>query len=163
MMGSHQEEIPDSVEDAQSAGIIDFAPRWLSADATLGDANRLLAEATTWGVPLLDGDAHYVGMLTLRSLLAAALPVVVDEDPLQTSPIEPAGIPGKLRLARILDRPARLHLDLEVPVVRRSTRVPQLLAALCRRSPMVPIVADTGMRLIGVASLDRAAKALYGR
>jgi len=47
--------------------------------------------------------------------------------------------------------------------VRVSTRLPQLLTVLCRRSPLIPIVPDTGMRLLGIASLERAAHALYRR
>lgn len=159
MMSSQHQEATTGPE-AGGAGIVDFSPRWLAADASMRDAHRWLAETVSWGVPLVGRDSCYVGMLTLRSLMTVALPVAVDDALLQ-APL--AGIFDRLRLDRILDRPAAQHLDLEVPVVRLSTRLPQLLAALCRRSPVVPIISDTGMRLVGIASLDRAAKALYGR
>lgn len=163
MMSPHPEETTGAAQAAHGAEIIDFSPRWLAADVNLREAHQSLAETASWGVPLLDRDLRYVGMLTLRSLMAVALPVVVDDQPVQASLAEGAGIPERLCRDRILDRPAAQHLDLEVPVVRLSTRLPQLLAALCRRSPVVPIISDTGMRLVGIASLDRAAKALYGR
>ncbi|HTP84260.1 MAG TPA: CBS domain-containing protein [Alphaproteobacteria bacterium] len=134
--------------EAEGAGVIDFAPQHLSADATLEDAVPLLAGHALWGVPLVDASGDYAGMVTLRSLVAAALPVALDTAPSQR---------------RLLDRPAREFVDLEVPVVRVSTRLPQLLTVLCRRSPLIPIVPDTGMRLLGIASLERAAHALYRR
>ena len=133
--------------DSEDSGVVDLAPQRLPVDATLGDAERLLAEGGLWGVPLVEAGGDYAGMLTLRSLVAAALP-----DALDTA----------LR-RRLLDRPAREMIDLEVPVVRVSTKLPQLLAVLCRRSPVVPIVPDCGMRLLGLASLGRAAHALYRR
>jgi CBS domain-containing protein len=162
-MGNQHVRISEVHDAVCGPGLIDFAPRKLAAEATLREANSLLAETAAWGVPLLDGDMHYEGMLTLRSLMAVALPVVMDDGLLHAPGSEVAALVDRLSRDRILDRPARLHLDLEVPVVRLSTRWPQLLAALCRRSPVVPIISDTGTRLIGVASLDRAAKALYGR
>lgn len=163
MMNPQHQETIAGAQTARDAEIIDFSPRWLPVDANLRDGYQLLVETASWGVPLLDRELHYVGMLTMRSLMAVALPVAVDDEPVQTPLAEGAGIAERLRRDRILDRPAAQHLDLEVPVVRLSTRLPQLLAALCRRSPVVPIISDTGMRLVGVASLDRAARALYGR
>lgn len=127
--------------------IVDRAPPRLSVESTVGDAERLLAERGIWGVPLVDAGGDYAGMVTLRSLVTAALPVMLDAVP----------------RGRLLDRPARELVDLEVPVVRVSTRLPQLLAVLCRRSPLVPIVPDWGMRLLGIASLERAARTLYRR
>ncbi len=127
------------------AGVVDRAPQRLSVEATVGEAERLLAEHGIWGVPLVDAGGDYAGMLTVRSLVAAAVPVMIEAAPRR----------------RLLDRLARELVDLEVPVVRVSTKRPQLLAVLCRRSPLVPIVADSGMRLLGLASLERAAHALY--
>ncbi|MBV8537059.1 MAG: CBS domain-containing protein [Alphaproteobacteria bacterium] len=134
--------------EVETAGVIDFVPRRLPAEATLQDALPLLAGTGLWGVPLVDAAGDYSGMLTLRSLVTAALPVALD---------------ATSSRRRLLDRPAREFVDLEVPVVRVSTRLPQLLAVLCRRSPLIPIVPDSGMRLLGVASLERAAHALYRR
>jgi CBS domain-containing protein len=153
-MNNRSEHIPDGDEAggpanlaAEAADLVDFAPERLPVDATVEDAVPLLAERGLWGVPLVDSGGDYVGMLTLRSLVVAALPVALDAAPRR----------------RLLDRPARELVDLEVPVVRVSTRLPQLLAVLCRRSPLIPIVPDTGMRLLGIASLERAAHALYRR
>ncbi len=154
-MSTRSDHIPDgetaraaSGLDAADAGVIDFAPQHLSADATLEDVVPLLAGHPRWGVPLVDAAGDYAGMVTLRSLVAAALPVAPDAAPSQR---------------RLLDRPACEFVDLEVPVVRVSTRLPQLLTVLCRRSPLIPIVPDSGMRLLGIASLERAAHALYRR
>lgn len=162
------EQLPDGKLDPAAldvddcAGIVDFAPQRLSATATLGDAERLLTERGLWGVPLVDRDGDYAGMLTVRSLVAAALPVMVERGPQRGIP--PAGTESDELLRRqLLDRPACLLVDLDVPVVRASTKLPQLLAVLCRRSPVVPIVPDTGMRLLGLACLERAARALYRR
>lgn len=146
----------------ECAGIVDFAAQRLSTNATVGDAERLLSGGGLWGVPLVDRDGDYAGMLTVRSLVAAALPAMVERTPQGgTWPMDA----GPVRLLRrsLLDRPACQLVDLEVPVVRASTKLPQLLAVLCRRAPVVPIVPDTGMRLLGLASLERAARALYRR
>lgn len=142
------------------AELVDFAARFLPGDATLREARQFLAGTGSWGVPLVDEDANYVGMLTLRSMVAAALPVALGGGESPGARIPPAR-PG--RLERDLDRPARDVIDLEVPVVRLSTRLPQLISALCRRSPVLPIVSDAGMRFLGIASLERAAHALYSR
>jgi len=153
-MNIRAEHIPDgdvariaAELEAEGVSVVDFAPERLPVDATVEDAVPLLAERGLWGVPLVDSGGDYAGMLTLRSLVVAALPVALDTAPRR----------------QLLDRPARELVDLEVPVVRVSTRLPQLLAVLCRRSPLIPIVPDSGMRLLGIASLERAARALYRR
>lgn len=157
-----REDIPDIAlalppGGDEPASVIDYAPPRLAADTGLLEAARFLTRLRLWGVPLVDGDADYVGMLTLRSLVAVALPVALDTD--SSGPAHAAL--GRLRLDGVLDRPARQLIDLDVPAVRISTKWPQLLTALCRRAPLVPIVSDTGMRLLGVASLARAANLLY--
>lgn len=151
-MNTRSEHTPDGEAarvpadaEADGTGIVDFAPQCLPVDSTLAQADQLLAARGLWGVPLVDTAGDYAGMLTLRSLVAAALPVTLDAAPRR----------------RLLECAARQFVDLEVPIVRVSTKLPQLLAVLCRRSPLVPIVADSGMRLLGVASLERAARSLY--
>lgn len=163
MMSRSDEDVPARANTAADIGLIDYSPRRISADATLHDATRVLVESAAWGVPLVERDDQYVGMLTLRSVVSPVLPVVVNGDPLREPGEIARGLIERLRLDHSLDLPARHAIDLEVPVVRLSTKLPQLLAALCRRAPMVPIVADTGMRLVGVASLARAARLLHGR
>jgi len=67
--------------EAEGGGIVDFAPQHLPADAAVDDGVRLLVERNVWGMPLVDGSGDYVGMLTARSLVAAALPVALDAVP----------------------------------------------------------------------------------
>ena len=135
-----------------AADIVDFAAQRLSGDVTVREARQFLAGTGAWGVPLVGQDGDYIGMLTLRSMVGAVLPVAIGEQAVNRS-----------RLERELDRPAGQLIDLEVPVVRLSTKLPQLIAALCRRAPILPIVSDTGMRFLGIASLERAAHALFSR
>jgi CBS domain-containing protein len=146
---------------ASGDGIVDFAAPRLRESASLLEAARLLLASGAWGVPVVDGEGHYLGTCTLRSIVAAALPVTeegraVGED-IATAR---AGAPTAARLRGALRRPVTQGLDIEVPAVRLGTRLPQLLAVLCRRSPMVPIIADSGMRLLGTASLRRSLRML---
>lgn len=159
-MGGGDGDIPAGEVSAEDgAGIIDFAAQRLSADMPLGEARLALAASGDWGMALVDGDGQYVGMLTLRSIVALSLRTALeDAGGHDAAP----GAAGRVRPDLGSAWPARQVIDLEVPVVRLSTQLPQLLSALCRRAPVVPIVSDTGMKLLGVASLQRAARVLYG-
>ena len=159
---STQDQNCDALSATGTDGIIDFAAASLREDATLRDAARLLLSSGQWGVPVVDGQGGYVGTCTLRSILAAALPVTEESRAAGETIAEPgAWAPTAARLRSALQRPVTQGLDIDVPAIRLGTRLPQLLGVLCRRSPMVPIIADTGVRLLGTASLARSLKTLF--
>lgn len=141
--------------------LIDFSPVRLRDNVGLREVAQVLITSGLWGVPVVDEGDDYVGICTLRSLTACTLPATLRDDAAGGAArgITPL---SHGRLSGALDRSIRQVLDLQVPAIRISTGVPQLLAALCRRSPVIPIVSDIGMRLLGVASLERAVRALYG-
>ncbi|HZB90902.1 MAG TPA: CBS domain-containing protein [Stellaceae bacterium] len=145
---------------AAGDGIIDFAPPSLGEDVTLREAAAQLVESGALGIAVLDRGGRYLGTCTLRSIVAGALPVMADTAPseLLLRASRPGAAGSRLRAA--LERPVTQGLDVEVPVVRLSTSLPHLLIALCRRSPVVPIVSDAGMCLLGMATLPRALRAL---
>lgn len=157
-MNAAQEKPPAPVRSAvPGPDIIDREPLRLEEHLRLRDAVPLVFDRGVWGAPVIDARGDYLGTFSLRSFLACALPVIVDDAPQPRPLLLPA---GSRRFEAALARPVRDVLDLEVPVVRLSTALPQLLVALCRRSPIIPILADSGMRLLGVASIERAARAL---
>lgn len=143
--------------------IVDFQPLRLSDDATLDDATRLFLESGLWGIPVVNSNDQYIGTCTLRSLVARALPLARATalgDGLDWARAAGAEEPQR---RRVLRRPVAQVLDLEVPAVRISTALPHLLLVLCRQAPVVPIVSDAGRRLVGVASLQRAVRAMYAQ
>jgi len=150
------------LEDAAASipsddGFIDFEPSCLRQDASLRDAAQRLLDTGAWGIAIVDDCGRYVGTCTFRSILAGTLPVSINEG---RSARAEQGLAVRPRIQATLERPVTQGLDLEVPAVRLSTDLPQLLSVLCRRSPIVPIVSDSGMRLLGVASLTHALRAL---
>ena len=142
-------------------GFIDFEPPCLRQDASLRDAAQRLLETGAWGIAIVDDRDRYLGTCTFRSIVAGTLPVKLD-DGASGERVARAeqSLAQRPRIQATLDRPVTQGLDLEVPAVRLSTALPQLLSVLCRRSPIVPIVSDSGMRLLGVASLTHALRAL---
>jgi CBS domain-containing protein len=135
----------------------------LRRDAPLRQAADILVESGAWGVPVVDEGGLYLGLCTTRSILARCLPV-------SPSTLAPGAGLGYLRhdVSRLrerlcweADRPVGELLDLGVPAVRESTSVPQLLLILDRRTPMVPIVSDAGRHLLGVATWERALRAIW--
>lgn len=146
---------------ADENGLIAFEPFCLREDASLREAAQQLIERGAWGIPVVDVAHRYVGTCTLRSIVAGTLPVGADTAG-AAGRVASAGAHGLTspRLRASLDRPVTQALDMEVPAVRLSTPWPQLLVVLCRRSPVVPIVTDSGMRLLGMATLRRAVRVL---
>jgi hypothetical protein len=65
------------------------------------------------------------------------------------------------RLSWEAERPVAELLDLGVPAVRESISLSQLLLVLSHRTPLVPILAEDGRRLVGVATWERAMRALW--
>lgn len=147
----------------ECGGIVDFAPVRLRDDATLHDAAQIFIGSGLWGIPIVNVSDQYVGTCTLRSIIASALPAARGIAPDERCGPQGQNVAERQRHQRALRRPVGQILDLEVPAVRLSTALPRLLVVLCRRTPMVPIVSDSGRRLVGVASLDRAVRALYAR
>jgi len=154
-------EAAGHVPSHANSGLIDFMPRVLAEHATVGEGRRLLDRLSLWGIPIVDGQGRYVGTLTVRSIVAAGLPVALEAAGTAHA-MTPAGAAERERLRLLLGQPARHLVDLQVPVIPLSTSPIDILRALCRRSPVVPIVADAGLLLVGVASLPRAMAALYG-
>jgi CBS domain-containing protein len=146
---------------AAEDGLIDFEPFCLREGASLREAAQQLVERGLWGIAVVDVAQRYVGTCTLRSIVSGTLPVAADTA-VSAGPVARAGAHGLAspRLRAALDRPVTQALDIEVPAVRLSTPLPQLLVVLCRRSPVVPIVSDSGMRLLGMATLSRAVRVL---
>lgn len=143
--------------------IIDFEPSWLYEDASFREVIRLFIEGGLWAVPVVSRRNQYLGTVTLRSTMASGLRVPIGGVP-RCDPVGSTSdrAPGHEWFDGTLERPVYQFFDLEVPAVRLSTALPQLLLVLCRRSPIVPIVSDSDMRLLGTASLGRAVQALYG-
>jgi CBS domain-containing protein len=142
--------------------IVDRSPPTLRRDATLREAADMLIGGGAWGLPVLDAGGRYLGACTMRSIVARCLPVLPDT-------LAPgAGLSYlrhdikrlRERLAWEAERPVAELLDIDVPTARESTSLPQLLLILGRRSPLVPIVSDSGRRLLGIATWERAMRAL---
>jgi len=141
-------------------GFIDFEPPRLRQDATLRDAAQRLLETGAWGIAIVDDGGRYVGTCTFRSIVAGTLLVKIDDASGERVTRAEQSLALDPRVQATLERPVTQGLDLDVPAIRLSTALPQLLSVLCRRSPTVPIVSDSGMRLLGVASLTHALRAL---
>jgi CBS domain-containing protein len=162
MSATRERQLGDAAASIPSDdGFIDFEPPCLRQDASLREAAQRLLETGAWGIAIVDDCGRYVGTCTFRSIVAGTLPVRIDDGASgeraaraeQSLAVDP-------RIQATLERPVTQGLDLEVPAIRLSTALPQLLSVLCRRSPIVPIVSDSGMRLLGVASLTHALRAL---
>jgi CBS-domain-containing membrane protein len=164
MDAAHQQELASEVVglSAEYRAIVDFAPARLRDDATLRDALRLFLASRLWGVPIVNRSGQYIGTCTLRNLVACGLPVRrgVELASWLGPPQHSTTVEGRRR-EQILGRAVGQNLDLEITAVRLSTALPHLLLVLCRGSPIVPIVSNAGRRLLGVASLDRAMRAIY--
>jgi CBS domain-containing protein len=150
-------------QDAGADEVIDRVPATLRRDATLREAAEALIQRNAWGIPVLEDGGDYLGVCSVRSVAERCLPVRPDS-------LAPGAGLGYLRhdleelrerLSREAGRPVADLLDLGVPAVRQSTSLPQLLLVLGRRAPLVPILADDGRRLVGVATWERAMRALW--
>jgi CBS-domain-containing membrane protein len=150
----------DSPSLAACRSIIDFKPLRLCEDTTIGDAARLFIGTAVWGIPIVNASEQYVGTCTLRSIIACALPPhsLTAADRLETREQDKLEWRRREQARR---RPVAQAVDLEVPAIRLSTALRDLLLVLCRRAPIVPIISDSGRRLLGVASLERAVRTLY--
>jgi CBS-domain-containing membrane protein len=161
-----QASFDDSIRPfTECGGIVDFAAVRLRDDTLLRDATATFMVSGLWGIPVVNDADQYVGTCTLRSIMASVLPAahgIVSEHLVSgEQPGQPEqSVAERWRRERALRRPIGQILDLEVPSVRLSTALPRLLFVLCRHAPVVPIVSDSGRRLVGVASLDRALRAL---
>jgi CBS domain-containing protein len=154
-------EVPSLLREARD--FIDLSPHCLPPETSLEAAASLLAEHGLWGAPVVGRHDAYLGTCTVKSILACALPIAPETVP------SGSGL-GYLRenVARVRERlrgaiRRRVDdlIDLDVPMVRESTSLPQLLFVLGRRAPMVPIVTDTGGRLVGVVHWERVLRALW--
>lgn len=143
------------------SGLVERSPLVLETGASVGAALDLLSVERLWGAPVVDRGA-YVGMVTEASLIALSLPVTPDS-------LAPgaglAWLPSDVgRLRRRLEDEAALPveraLDIAVPTVRISVSPAHLLLMLARRAPIVAVLDDDGVRLLGTASSAAAVRLL---
>lgn len=143
------------------SGIIDRNVSAISADAPFSAVLDRLTSSSVPGVPVADATGRYIGTVTIRSALAAALPIHPD------SIMPGAGLgylnlereAAQARLAEASREPASELLDVEVPVVIGGTTLAQMILMLVRRSPIV-VLLDGERRIIGITSRERALAAL---
>ena len=145
--------------------LLDRRPLTLRAEDGAAHALSTLLARNAWGAAMLDREGRYLGMCTLRSLADLALLVSAD-----SSPHGPAFDYHRedidaiaARFAAKADLPVAGLLDRSVPVVSGTQSLPQALALLIRRPPILAVVDQHDNELLGVVTLERGLRALHGR
>src|SRR5690606_10366610 len=87
-------------------------------------ALQVLTEHNSGGLPVVDDNGRYVGMLRLRDLLALALPKVVTTDPREHMDL--AFVQDKIgdlraRLNTLAKSPIKKYLSTDTPVLKPGT------------------------------------------
>ena len=95
-------------------------PRWLTGDATVAEASRLMAEEGIGAVPVCDGDHHLTGMVTDRDLVVRVLAAGMDpsecrlQDVVQQAEVVTIGADDPVEEAA---RTMKQHGVLRLPVI----------------------------------------------
>jgi hypothetical protein len=143
------------------SGLVERSARVIEIGASVGEALGLISGERLWALPVVDRGA-YLGTVTPASLIALSLPVTPDS-------LSPgaglAWLPSDMRrLRRRLESagtlPVERALDIAVPTIRISSSPAHLLLMLARRGPVVAVLDDDGVRFLGTASSETAARML---
>lgn len=157
-------------QDAVAAGIassplLDRRPLVLRANDTAARAVSTLLARNAWGAAVLDDSNRYLGLCTLRSLGDLALLVSADSSPYLPAldyHREDLGAMAE-RFAIKAEAPVSSLLDRAVPVVSGAQSLPQALALLVRRPPILAVLDEHDRSLLGIVTLDRGLRLLHGR
>jgi CBS domain-containing protein len=149
--------------DLLESGFVDVTSPTLPIGATVLDAVELMLKTHRWGVPIVEHERDYVGMITAASVLARSLPIhpetILPHSSLGWLPDVVKTMRGRLRSE--LTHPVEALIDISVPPVRISTSPADVLLLLMRRAPMLPVVSDSDRRFIGIVSWHPAIEALH--
>jgi hypothetical protein len=154
-----------AASDVASSPLLDRRPLTLRAEDDAAHAVSALLVNNGWGAAVLDTDSRYLGMCTLRSLADLALLVSVDSTPHAPAFDYHHEDIGALaaRFAAKVDTPVTRALDRGVPMVRGTQSLPQVLALLIRRAPILAVLDERDESLLGVVTLERALRLLHVR
>lgn len=95
-------------------------PRWLTGDATVAEASRLMAEQGIGAVPVCDGDHHLTGMVTDRDIVVSVIAAGMDpsdcrlEDVVEQTEVVTIGADDAVEEAA---RTMKQHGVLRLPVI----------------------------------------------
>jgi CBS domain-containing protein len=135
-------------------GFVDRTPPKVSVEANVRQALDLMMTSRVWGLPVLEHGQDYVGMITAASLFSRCMPIH-PETLLPHSGL--AWLPDPVRMMRArlgaaLENRVEDLIDVNVPPVRVSTSPADAALLLIRRTPVLPVIADSGRRFIGTLS-----------
>lgn len=154
---------PEHDAPADDAGaLIDRAPVSARPDDRLGPVAWHMLREGLWGVPIVDADNVYVGMVTLRGLadccLGAAGGAMLSVPTLRF--MRNGLISAREQFKRKADRPVAEFMDTEIRALDEPVSVPEAMMLAYRGQLIAPVVRERDKRLMGVLRLDDLLRAV---
>ena len=140
--------------------IMTTKPAVIKQSESVAKAIRMLLDNRLLGLPVVDANGRYLGMLLRSRLVALLLPRIVqlEESMPEVSRLVEVGFMSDTlddahdRFATVANDPVGKYLQTDTPILRRDTPVMNAVLFLYRARSYLPVVDEASGKLLGVVS-----------